>query len=238
MFSQLPVRRVEEDPLHPAPRDAWPFVLPPVRQLLHEGLDLGPVTVLTGENGSGKSTLTEAIAMAFGLNAEGGSTGAQHATASTESPLHEHLRLVRGAGAPRKGYFLRGETMHSFFTFLQSFENPADREYFHEQSHGESFLDLMDRRFRVKGLWVLDEPEAALSLSGCLGLLSRLQGLVERGSQLVLSTHSPILAAFPGATVLEVGPWGLRTSSYDELDLVRGWRSFLDAPERFLRHLD
>jgi predicted ATPase len=236
MFSRLPVRRIEAHPLHPAPQDAWPFVLPPVRQLLHEGLDLGPVTILTGENGSGKSTLTEALAMAFGLNAEGGSTGAMHTTNRTESGLHEHLQLVRGAGTSKRGFFLRAESMHSFFTYLQHLGTGA--EFFHEQSHGESFLDLLDQRSRVNGLWVLDEPEAALSLSGCLGLLSRLQGLVERGSQVVLSTHSPILAAFPGATLLEVGPWGLRASGYDELDLVRGWRSFLDAPERFLRHLD
>lgn len=236
MFSRLPVRRIEAHPLNPAPQAKWPFVLPPVRQLLHEGLELGPVTVLTGENGSGKSTLIEAIAMAYGLNPEGGSTGAQHSTTPTESPLHLHLQLVRGAGAPKKGFFLRAETMHSFFSYLSSPD--VGMGDFHHQSHGESFLDLVDQRSKVKGLWVLDEPESALSIAGCMGLLQRLRNLVDSGSQVLLSTHSPILASYPGAQLLEVGDWGIRPSTFDELELVRTWRSFLDSPERFLRHLE
>ncbi|WP_321202359.1 hypothetical protein [Pseudarthrobacter oxydans] len=105
-------------------------------------------------------------------------------------------------------------------------------------SHGESFLELAVNRFRGRGLWVLDEPESALSFSGCLSLLGVLKDLLASGeSQVIMSTHSPVLAALPGARILEVGPWGLRPRGWEELDLVGSWRSFLDAPQRYLRHL-
>jgi predicted ATPase len=217
------------------PRDSWPGTLPAVRQLLDEGLDLTDVTVLVGDNGAGKSTLVEAVALAFGLSPEGGSTAARHSTRETESPLSESLQLVRGPGASRFGYFLRAETMHGFFTYLEGIGAGA----FHEMSHGESFIELVLQKFRGRGLWVLDEPESALSFSGCLALIGVLKTLVaEGGSQVLLSTHSPLLAALPGATIYEVGDWGLRKSEWQDLDLVRGWRSFLDSPDRFLRLLD
>ncbi|GAA1909127.1 AAA family ATPase [Arthrobacter gandavensis] len=236
---RFPVRRLEEDPAHVLARTIWPAVLPPVAQILDRGLDLGPATILVGENGSGKSTLVEAVALAYGLSAEGGSTGARHSTRATESVLADHLRLIRNVGATRRGYFLRAETMHGFYTYLE--ENPRmDRPDipFHEMSHGESFLELAADRFRGRGLWVLDEPESALSFSGCLRLLSVLKGLLADGrSQVIMSTHSPLLAALPGAEILEVGTWGLRRRTWEELDLVENWRSFMSSPERFLRHL-
>ncbi|GMA32626.1 AAA family ATPase [Litorihabitans aurantiacus] len=231
MRAALPVRRIEADPLAVAPPDVWPATLPAVRQVLTDGLELGPVTVITGENGSGKSTLVEALAIAYGLNAEGGSTGAQHASRPSESSLGEHLRVVRGAGASKKGFFLRAETMHAFYSYLERSEFP---ERLHERSHGESFLDLVSDRWRLRGLWLLDEPEAALSLSGCLALVALLREQVAAGSQVVVSTHSPVIAAFPGADLIEVGEWGLRSCDYDDLDLVRGWRGFLAAPERYV----
>jgi predicted ATPase len=232
----LPVRRIEEHRLSPADRSSWPATLAPVQQLLNDGLDLGPITVLVGDNGAGKSTLVEAIAMAYGMNAEGGSTGAMHRTSTSESTLSDHLQLVRGAGAPKRGYFLRAETMHGFYTYLESLDD-SDLE-FHARSHGESFLDLVMSRQRVKGLWVLDEPESALSLPGCLALIGLLRDMVAEGSQVLLSTHSPVLAAFPGADVYEIGDWGIRACAYDDLDLVRNWRAFLDSPERYLRHIE
>jgi len=238
-FDRYPIRRVGEDPEQPADRRAWPATLPPVAQLLDHGLDLGPATVLVGENGSGKSTLVEAIAHAYGLSPEGGSTGTAHSSRPSESDLADHLRLVRNAGTTHRGYFLRAETMHGFFTYLE--QNPGSRPEtkFHEISHGESFLELAIDRFRGPGLWVLDEPESALSFSGCLALLGILKDLVAAGdSQVVLSTHSPLLASLPGAQILEVGGWGLRTRAWDELDLVTNWKSFLDSPERYLRHLE
>jgi predicted ATPase len=233
-FSTLPLRRIEARPGHEMNHDAWPATLEPVRRLLADGLDLGAVTVFVGDNGAGKSTLVEAVAMAYGMNAEGGSTGAMNRTRESESDLADHLQLVRGAGASKRGFFLRAETMHGFFTYLESIN---DGTPFHEQSHGESFLDLVVARSRVRGLWILDEPESALSLPGCLALIGLLRELVAEGSQVLLSTHSPALAAYPGATLYELGDWGIRVSDYDDLDLVRNWRSFLDSPERFLRHV-
>ena len=235
-FLTLPVRRVEEHRLSPANRSAWPATLAPVQQLLTDGLDLGPVTILVGDNGAGKSTLVEAIAMAYGMNAEGGSTGAMHRTHTSESGLSENLQLVRGAGASKRGFFLRAETMHGFYSYLD--EVGGEDQEFHTRSHGESFLDLVLSRSRVRGLWVLDEPESALSLPGCLALIGMLRDMVSDGSQVLLSTHSPILAAFPGATIYEIGEWGIRACDYDDLDLVRNWRAFLDSPQRYLRHLD
>jgi predicted ATPase len=195
------------------PRDRWPATLPPVAQLLAEGLDLGAMTILVGENGAGKSTIVEGIATAFGLNPEGGSTGAMHRTRESESDLGAHLQLVREAGGPKSGFFLRAETMHGFFTYLEQNRGKRPEPVFHERSHGESFLDFVIDRSEWPGLWVLDEPESALSFQGCLALI----GLMEH--------------------ILEVGPWGLRETAWRDLDLVRTWRSFLESPERFLRHL-
>lgn len=236
----MPVTRVEEfrDP-DEMPRDVWPATLAPVRQLLDEGLDLDPVTVIVGDNGVGKSTIIEAVAIQYGMGPEGGGTGSQHTTRRSESSLSEHIRLRRDHGAPRGGFFLRAETMHGFFTYLEEHPNHSRPEpVFHERSHGEAFLDFVVDRARWPGLWVLDEPESALSFSGCLALIGLLQSIVESGvGQVLLSTHSPVLAAFPGATILELGEWGMRATAWQDLDLVRHQRSFLESPERYLRHL-
>ncbi|GAA3339809.1 AAA family ATPase [Curtobacterium pusillum] len=236
--TRLPIRRVEEYAPDPLVRERWPGTLAPVRQLLDDGLDLDPVTVFVGDNGVGKSTLVEAIALAFGMGPEGGSTMSGHSTRPTESQLWEHLVLVREPGASKGGFFLRAETMHGLFTFLEEHPGARPEPRFHERSHGESFLDFVIDRSRWPGLWILDEPESALSFSGCLALIGLLQSIVDSGlGQVVLSTHSPVLAAFPGATIHEVGEWGLRRAAWGDLDLVRNQRAFLEAPERYLRHL-
>src|SRR5699024_3582867 len=139
---------------------------------------------------------------------------------------------IRGAGSSRRGIFLRAETMHGHFSYLET--NGAAG--LHQQSHGEAFLDFLTSRASISGLWVLDEPESALSFSGCLSLISILSDLAAQGSQVVLSTHSPILAALPNAQEYEVGAWGLRARVSDDLELVENWRLFLTAPERELRH--
>jgi predicted ATPase len=237
-FERYPIAEVVEDRSDPLARTAWPATLAPVAQLLDDGFPMGPATVLVGENGSGKSTIVEAIALAFGLSAEGGSANAQHTTRKSESPLEEHIVLRRHGGASRRGYFLRAETMHGFFTYLEQnprTSGPAEPR-FHEMSHGESFLALVADRFRQPGLYVLDEPESALSLSGCVALVSALTELLEAGdSQVLMATHSPVLAALPGAQIYEVGGWGLRPRYWDELALVRNWRAFLSEPEKYLR---
>ena len=234
----LPVRRVRADDREPVPAGAWFARVPAVAQVLRDGWELGPATVLVGENGAGKSTLVEALAMAFGMGAEGGSTGARNRTRASESGLSEHLLLERGAGTPRRGFFLRAETMHGFYTYLEANPGTAPDPVFHEMSHGESFLEVVTSRMVRPGFYVLDEPESALSFTGSLALLAHLRRLVAGGSQVLLSTHSPVLAALPGAQVLEVGEHGLRETPWDETDLVLSWRGFLDAPERYLRRLD
>lgn len=212
-FSPLPIRRIEVDPAGERPdRRSWPATIPAVAQLLHEGLDLGAATVLVGENGTGKSTLVEAIAMSYGLGAEGGSTGARNRTYDGESGLDQHLRCIRNAGTTRWGFLLRAETMHSFYSYLH--DNPNDRSpdpEFHHLSHGESFRALFDSsRFRGPGFYVFDEPESALSFSAQLALLGQLMELLADGrSQVVVSTHSPVLASLPGARLLELGEWGV-----------------------------
>ncbi|MDJ0350716.1 AAA family ATPase [Cryobacterium sp. PH29-G1] len=233
-----PLRSVGQDPNAPVlPKDVWPATLAPIAQLLKNGLELGPVTVFVGDNGVGKSTLVEAIAGAYGMGPEGGSTGSRHTTRRSESTLADHLQLSRGLGARRGGFFLRAETMHGFFTYLE--DNPGGNDpVFHERSHGESFLDLVAARARYPGLWILDEPESALSFTGSLALLCDLRDILAAGgSQVILSTHSPILASIPGAEIYEVGPWGYRPCAWGDLDLVRNWRSFLEDPQRYLRHL-
>lgn len=217
------------------------MTVPAVDQVVRRGLDLPKgVTFLVGENGSGKSTLVEAIAVAYGLSPEGGSAQGHHSTRPTESPLHDALRLQRGIGSPRWGFFLRAETMHGWYSFLESNPNPfartADSGY-HEMSHGESFLEVLRTRFDSPGFYCLDEPEAALSFSSTLGLVARLHDLVSEGGQVLCATHSPVLAAMPGATILEVGDWGLRSTTWKELELVQHWRRYLDDPRRYLRHV-
>ncbi|WP_448058741.1 AAA family ATPase [Cellulomonas hominis] len=255
-LSSLPVRRIrvetDADPVAqevagqdpnpadqpPPPATPWYLAIPAVAQLTHDGWDLTAATVLVGENGAGKSTLVEALAGAFGMGAEGGSTGSRHSTRVSESGLGDRVVLERGAGASRRGFFLRAETMHSFYSYLEAHPGGDPTEpVFHEMSHGESFLSLMLSRTRKRGLYVLDEPESALSFTGCLALVSLLTDLVADGSQVVLSTHSPVLAALPGARIWEIGDWGMRTSAWDDLDLVQRWRGFLDAPERYLRQI-
>lgn len=236
-FADHPVRRVAAaEGVQPASR--WPHTIPAVRQLLTDGLDLDRgVTFLVGENGTGKSTLVEAIAVAYGLSPEGGSTGARLTTRATESPLSDDLQLTRGVGGGRAGFFLRAETMHGFYTYLE--QNPGARPepVFHEMSHGESFLNLISDRFTRQGFYCLDEPESALSFSSSLAVVGVLNELATSGSQVLCATHSPVIAALPGATILEVGDWGIRKTTWDDLQLVQNWKAYLQAPERYLRHV-
>lgn len=232
--SPLPVRRVEELAVYPADRRAWPATVPAVGDVLDNGIDLSRLTVLVGENGSGKSTLVEAVAEAYGLNPEGGTRDAMHSTQRTESGLAENLKLIRAGGASRKGVFLRAETMHSHFAYLDGICSMGRHNF---QSHGESFIEFFTDRAGIRGLWIFDEAESALSFNGCLLLLAQIAQLVERGSQVILSTHSPLLASATGADILELDDTGIHRKDYDDLDLVQNWRRFLSEPESFLRHL-
>ena len=215
----------------------YPFALPAVVHL--ERLTfLGPVTFLIGENGSGKSTLLEAIAVVLGYNAEGGSRNFRFGTRESHSDLHAYLRAVRGVTRPRDGFFLRAESYFNVATEIENLDRvdgpapPIAPAYgaraLHEQSHGESFLALIQHRFRGDGLYLLDEPEAALSPMRQMALLSRLHDLVESRSQFIVATHSPILLAYPGATIYELGPSGPRLVRYEETEHFRVTRDFLN----------
>jgi predicted ATPase len=221
----------------------YPWSLPVVRGLLRLPLDPA-VTVLVGENGSGKSTLMEALAVALGLNPEGGTQNFNFATRESHSPLHEALRPVREARRPRTAFFLRAESFFNVATEIERLDHagpPLIDSYggrsLHERSHGESFLALATNRFSGDGLYLFDEPEAALSPQGLLALMRRMADLVAERSQFVIATHSPILMAFPGATIYECDDEGLHEVAYDDLDHVRLTRAFLDDPQRFLHHL-
>lgn len=230
-----------------APAAGYPHDLPVVAALRAAGrLRLDPaVTFLTGDNGAGKSTLIEAIAVAAGLNPEGGSTNFRFATRSTESALGRYLRLVRYPGKPRTGYFLRAESFYNVASEIDRLAADPSGSHdayggrsLHERSHGESFLDLAAHRFGPDGLYILDEPESALSVPGCLALIARIHDLARAGSQFVIATHSPVLLAVPGALILRIGGDGTITEvDFDDADPVALTRSFLADPHRFLRHL-
>ncbi|MCU1642193.1 MAG: putative ATPase associated with diverse cellular [Nocardia sp.] len=224
--------------------DEYPFSLPAVQYLGQAGgLTLAPgVTFFVGENGSGKSTLVEAMAVAAGMNPEGGSQNYRFTTRSTESVLGEHLVLSWSPRKPRSRFFLRAESYYNVATETEAL-GPEQLAVFggvspHQRSHGESFVDLMRHRFYPNGLYLLDEPEAALSPRACMAVLAMLSDLVAQQCQLVISTHSPILLALPGATIYEISETGdINTVTYDEALPVRLTRDFLADPNRYLRHL-
>ena len=235
------LRRIRLDRADPDARGAYPFTLPAIGWLDRAGeLGLRPgVTFLVGENGSGKSTLVEAVAVAAGINPEGGSQNFRFASRATESSLGRHLTLIWGTQKPRNRYFLRAESFYNVATEIERLGGPFHGGVSpHERSHGESFLDLAVHRFGPRGFYLLDEPEAALSVRGCLALVARMAELVDSGCQLLVATHSPVLLALPGATILELSDDGeIDRVEYDQALPVRLTRDFLDRPDRYLRHL-
>ena len=213
----------------------------PVVRYLHTAEHLEfrkPVTFFVGENGTGKSTLLEAIAVASGFNPEGGSRDFLFSTKSSHSDLHQFISPIR-AGYPQDGFFLRAESFYNAATYLD--ENSSLLRYggvsLHEQSHGESFLSLITNRFEGNGLYILDEPEAALSPHRLLSLLVAIDDLVKNDSQFLIATHSPILMSYPKGEVVELSGKGIRTVSYKETEHYKLTKQFLDAPERMLKYL-
>ncbi len=198
-----------------------------------------PVTFFVGENGTGKSTLLEAIAVAMGFNAEGGSRDFSFSTKDSHSELHDCLTMIR-TGFPEDGFFLRAESFYNTASYLDY--NSDLRRYggvsFHEQSHGEAFLSLVMNRFGDNGLYILDEPEAALSPQKILSLVCEIDDLVKRGSQFIIATHSPILMAYPKADIMQFSEKGICESiSYRETDHYKTTKQVLDDPERMMRYL-
>ena len=228
----LAVRRVEVDPDAELDPTHWPLTVPAVARLAQLGLDLGPATVLVGENGSGKSTLVEAIATEFGMNPEGGSTHARHSTRASESPLHRGIRLAavrrraRGGDScgPRRCTACTPTWRTTGVTGC-----PAGRKPGCTRSATASRSSKSSASFNSHGLYVLDEPESALSFSGCLALVGALHDLVTHGSQIIVATHSPVVAALPGATHPPTGPRRLDT---DRLGRPRPGRPLSAVPGR------
>jgi predicted ATPase len=217
--------------------------LPALRAV--DRLELHPrVTFFVGENGSGKSTLVEALAAVLKLNVEGGDRVQRFAftTRASHSELHRRLALERSALPPLNAFFLRAESVYNLATAAEAAGPIAELQKvfqrpLHEQSHGESFLDIAVNRLGERGLYLFDEPEAALSVRGQLALLRRIHELVTAHSQFVIATHSPILLGYPDATILELSDDGIRALAYDETEQVELTRSYLEDPQRFLRHL-
>lgn len=217
------------------PSGDYPYGLPAVRAL--SGIDFAPVTVLVGDNGSGKSTVVEALAIAAGFNAEGGSRNLLFETYATHSDLADQL-VLRWNRRPKWGWFLRAETFYGMASHIH--EDSGLLQIFpdlHHRSHGESFLTLIESRMTGDGLYFLDEPESALSFHGQLKLLAAIDGAVAAGAQFIVATHSPVLMALPGAVIYEFDGQGAHRTEWSEVESVELWRSFLDAPDRFFRHL-
>ena len=221
-----------------APTAGYPYALPAVRGL--DRLALSGVTVLAGDNGTGKSTIVEALAVACGFNAEGGGRNLRFETHATHSTLSTHLEL-RWAKRPSWGWFLRAETFYGMASHIANDDGPCPlREIFpelHARSHGQSFLELIDSRFMDRGLYLMDEPESALSIQGQLQLLRIIHDAVRAGSQFVVATHSPLLMSLPGALIYELSDEGIAPVDYDDVRAVALWRTFLAAPERMLDRL-
>ena len=236
-FDARPVRAFLPGPGVQVDELAWPASVPAMAQLLREGLEVpAGLTVLVGENGSGKSTVVESLAEAYGLNPQGGSVQAKlFRIRDSEPGVGRELTVVRGL-KPRWSYFLRADTMSQLYTYLE--QNPGLRtERLHELSHGESFLEILRTRVNQEGFYLMDEPDAPLSFVASLGLAALLHDLAVAGSQVIVATHSPVIAAIPGAHLLELGPWGMRPSAWEDLSLVIAWRHFMRDPHSYFRHL-
>ncbi|MBL0730732.1 AAA family ATPase [Piscinibacter sp. HJYY11] len=226
--------------------DRYPFSLPAVRSL--EQIEMHPrMTYFIGENGSGKSTLLEAIAVSLGFNAEGGTKNFSFGTRRSHSELHEYLRIAKGFRSPRDGFFLRAESFFNVATEIERLDEepaggpPVINSYggrsLHEQSHGESFLALMTRRFGGQGLYILDEPEAALSPQRQIAVLSRIHDLILDNSQFIIATHSPILMAYPDACIYQCDKNGVSKVAYEDTEHFKVTRKFLSDPQSHMQKL-
>ena len=198
-----------------------------------------PITIFVGENGLGKSTLIEAIATKYGFNAEGGSRNFNFHTRRTESDLNEYTKLIRGPYMPRDGYFFRSESMYNVASNIDDLgiSDAYGGKSLHHQSHGESFLSIFFKRFFGNGLYILDEPEAALSPVSQMSLLIRINELVKKNSQFIIATHSPILLACPNAQILEITESGIIEKSYQDTEHFRVMENFFKDPKATVSRL-
>ncbi len=225
--------------------DEYPFCLPAIKRL--DSLELHPkVTYIVGENGTGKSTILESVATAFGFNPEGGSRNFLFSTTDSHSGLYNYIRLVKGVKRPRDGFFLRAESYYNVASYIdaidleQSFGPPIKAAFggksLHEQSHGESFFALFQKRLRGNGLYILDEPEAALSPTRQMSFITRMHDLIGKGSQFIIATHSPIIMAYPDSYIYEIGD-DIRKVRYEETEHYLIMKTFINNKDKMLKEL-
>ena len=223
---------------HDIPHSDYIYDLPIVKNFSKINFEF-PITIFVGENGLGKSNLIEAIATKYGFNAEGGSRNFNFHTRRTESDLNEYTKLIRGPYMPRDGYFFRSESMYNVASNIDDLgiSDAYGGKSLHHQSHGESFLSIFFKRFFGNGLYILDEPEAALSPVSQMSLLIRINELVKKNSQFIIATHSPILLACPNAQILEITESGIIEKSYRDTEHFRVMENFFKDPEATVSRL-
>lgn len=226
--------------------EQYPFSLSAIGNL--DKLELHPsVTFIIGENGTGKSTLLEAIAVAYGFNPEGGTKNFCFETRSSHSDLHQYIRIAKNYKRPKDGFFLRAESFYNVATNIDELDEepgigpPIKNSYggksLHAQSHGESFFSLMIHRFGGNGLYILDEPEAALSPNRQMAMLTRMHELIQSNSQFIIATHSPIIMAYPNANIYNISEKGLEPIDYTETEHYQVTKLFLNKHEKMLQEL-
>lgn len=225
---------------------SYPFAIPAIKQFMEEeSLSFqSPVTIFTGENGSGKSTLIEAIACCFGLNPEGGSRNFNFSTYQSHSCLGDFMYYSR-VRRPRDSFFLRAESFYNVITEIEhldhesSFATPIKMGYggsnLHTISHGESFFVVLKERLRGNGLYIMDEPEAAVSVTRQLEMLQIINQLEKRDSQFIIATHSPIIMAYPGADIIKLNEHGFSRVDYEYTDQYQIMRKFMLDYKHILR---
>jgi len=200
-----------------------------------------PITFFVGENGSGKSTLLEAIAINYGFNPEGGSRDYYFSTKTTHSLLYQDIIVSKSVKKATDGFFLRAESFYNTATYLEGLERMSYDEYggksLHNQSHGESFINLINGRFRGNGLYILDEPEAALSPQRQLSLLVAMNELIHQQSQLIIATHSPILLSMPNSEIYEFSQDGIQKIEYEESSAYQITKMMMNDKDKMLKHL-
>ena len=218
--------------------DTYPFNIPALNGL--DSIEFHPdVTFLVGENGSGKSTLIEAIALAMGFGPEGGTRNVQFNTADTVSELHKYIKPVKNFKKPTDYYFLRAESFYNVATYMDStgYLGGYGNKSLHGRSHGEAFMAALLQKLKGTGFYIFDEPEAALSPTRQMTALSAIHQLVEEDSQFIIATHSPILLAYPNATILQLDEDGIRQVSYEETEHYAVTRDFLNNYQKMIKIL-
>ncbi|MBU9721282.1 MULTISPECIES: AAA family ATPase [Bacillaceae] len=226
--------------------DQFPLNLPVIRHF--NKIKLHPnVTYIIGENGMGKSTLLEGIALLLGFNPEGGTLNFNFSSYDSHSNLDQYLRISKGVQRAKDNFFFRAETFYNVATNIEKMDSEPGLggkiidsfggTSLHEQSHGESFFAAFTERFQGNGLYILDEPEAALSPLRQLSMLARINELVNQGSQFIISTHSPIIMAYPHATIIQLTEEGLTEVRLEDTTHYSLMKQFFENKDRLLHHL-